>query len=66
MNDRITSWIQTFTVIGVNIAMFGLLISMYVSNTHRIDQSNSRLDQMNQRLDAVQMMIYDSLNVLKK
>ena len=53
------SWVQTFTILGVNLAIFAILVNLSISNA-------SRIDQCNQRLDNVQMMIYDTLKDIQK
>ncbi len=53
------SWVQTFTILGVNLAIFAILVNLSISNA-------SRIDQCNQRLDNVQMMIYDALKDIQK
>lgn len=38
------------STLGVNIAIAAIMISMWASNTHRIDATNSRIDSMCQVL----------------
>jgi hypothetical protein len=45
---------DTLAIIGVNIALGAILISMWSSNCHRIDAANARSD-------ALQIMFYDLL-----
>jgi len=59
MTDKTTSWVQTFTILGVNLAIFVICMNISISNS-------ARIDQVQQRMDAVQMMIYDTLKELKK
>lgn len=35
---------DTLAIMGVNLAIAGLLISMIISNSHRIDAANARSD----------------------
>lgn len=35
---------DTIAIIGVNIALAAILVSMWVSNTHRVDAANARTD----------------------
>jgi hypothetical protein len=35
---------DTIAIVGVNLAVAGLLISMIISNSHRIDSANARCD----------------------
>ncbi len=42
--------VDTLTIIGVNLAIAAILISMWVSNTNRIDACNARTDQLYQTL----------------
>lgn len=37
---------DTLTIVGVNLAIAAILITMYVSNTSRIDAANARSDQL--------------------
>lgn len=41
---------DTLAIIGVNLAIAAILITMYVSNTSRIDAANNRTDQLYQTL----------------
>lgn len=41
---------DTLTIIGVNLAIAAILITMYLSNTNRIDAANARTDQIYQTL----------------
>ncbi len=38
--------IDTFAIMGLNIAIAGLLVSLYVSNSSNITAANSRMDTM--------------------
>lgn len=57
---------DTFAIIGVNLAIFSVIIALCVSNISRIDLCNQRIDACQQRSDAIQLMIYDFLKDLKK
>jgi hypothetical protein len=35
---------DTITIIGVNIAIAAILVTMIISNSHRIDSANARSD----------------------
>lgn len=50
---------DTVAIIGVNIAIGAILISMWISHASRIDAVNSRMD-------TIHMMIYDILKDAKK
>jgi hypothetical protein len=41
---------DTIAIIGVNIAMITILVSMCISNTHRIDASNARSDFLSNQI----------------
>ncbi len=73
MSDKKTIWSAALTVIGVNVAIFAVVIQIALTNMScisqinaRIDQVNARTDQVQQRTDAIQLMIYDTLKELKK
>lgn len=66
MNDQSNTWIHTLTIIGVNLAIFAVIIQMTLANSGRIDACNARIDTSNQRMDCVQMMIYDALKEFKE
>lgn len=59
MSDKKTIWSAALTVIGVNIAIFAICMSLALSNS-------SRIDLVHQRTDTIQLMIYDILKELKK
>lgn len=54
---------DTIAIIGVNIAIAAILISMWVSNTSRIDSTNARMDA---RIDTLHVMFYDLLKEGRK
>jgi hypothetical protein len=37
---------DTLAIIGVNLAIATLILSMWISNTHRIDAANARTDSL--------------------
>ena len=64
---------DAIAVVGVNIAIGAILVSMWLSNCSninavnaRMDAFNARMDAMSVRMDTVQMMIYDMLRDAKK
>lgn len=44
---------DTLAIIGVNIALAAVMISMWISNCHRIDAANSRIDATMTRIDGM-------------
>lgn len=46
MNNFFKTHADTLAIIGVNLAISTILVTMWVSNTHRIDASNARMDQV--------------------
>ena len=45
---------DAIAIIGVNIALSAIMISLWVSNTHRIDATNARMDGLfNQIIELV-------------
>ncbi len=61
---------DTLAIIGVNLAIGAILISMWISHASRIDSINSRMDcsvsAANARMDTIHIMIYDILREGKK
>ncbi len=49
---------DTLAIISVNIAIAAILITMFISNSHRIDAVNSRSD-------ALYVLCYDMLKEIK-
>ena len=45
---------DTLAIIGVNIAIAAILVTMWISNTHRIDAANARSDQLFTQLAQIQ------------
>jgi hypothetical protein len=37
---------DTLAIIGVNLALFALLLTLCITNSHRIDAANARSDQL--------------------
>lgn len=52
---------DTMAIIGVNIAIAAVLVTMWISHAHRMDASNARMDSANARMDTIHMMFYDLL-----
>lgn len=50
--------IDTIAIIGVNLAAIAILVSMWISNTSRVDIANSRIDTLH-------VMFYDLLKEMK-
>jgi len=50
---------DTLAIIGVNLAIAAILVTMFISNSHRIDATNSRIDTLH-------TMFYDLLKEIKK
>lgn len=46
--------IDTVAIIGVNLAAIAILVTMLVSNTHRIDAANARSDALYSELISIQ------------
>lgn len=42
---------DTVAIIGVNLAIAAMLLSLIISNMHRVDAVNSRSDYLHQRLE---------------
>ena len=50
---------DTVAIIGINIAIAAILITIVISGTSRIDASNARIDTLH-------VMIYDLIKDIKK
>lgn len=57
---------DAIAIIGVNIAIAAILVTMFISHSSRIDTMNSRLDATNSRIDNTYNMFYDLLKEVKK
>lgn len=60
-NDKpsfLKNHMDTIAIIGVNLAIAAILVTMWVSNTHRVDSTNARLDTLH-------VMFYDLLKEKK-
>lgn len=57
---------DTLAIIGVNIAIFALVLSICLSNISSIAAVNSRLDSLSTRLDATYQIIIDLLKEGRK
>ena len=49
---------DTLAIIGVNLAIGAILVSMWISHAHRIDSANARMDTLH-------VMFYDLLKEKK-
>lgn len=56
---------DTMAIIGVNIAIAAILITMCLSNTGSIGMMNARMDAANTRMDTLHVMFYDLLRQVK-
>ena len=50
---------DTMAIIGVNVAIAAIILSLWISNSHRVDAANARSD-------AIYIMIYDLIKEGKK
>ncbi len=50
---------DTVAIIGVNLAIAAILVTMMISHSSRIDQANARIDTLH-------VMFYDLLREVKK
>lgn len=57
--------VDTLAILGVNIAIGAIMLSLTFSNTSQILALNSRLDATNQRIDANITMFYDLLKEMR-
>ncbi len=61
---------DTVTIIGVNIAIAAILVTMWLSNTNRVDAANTRSDQLYSLIVQQQKdfndKFYDLLKEVKK
>lgn len=57
---------DTLAIIGVNIGIAALLVSILLSNISSIQATNSRMDSANARMDTMHVMFYDLLKESKK
>lgn len=55
---------DTIAIIGVNVAMMAILVTMCISNAHRVDTCNSRIDATLSRIDATMSRIDGMYEVL--
>jgi hypothetical protein len=65
-SNFLTDHADTLAIIGVNIAIGTILVSMWLSHAHRMDSVNQRMDSVNQRMDTMHTMFYDLLREGKK
>ena len=57
---------DTIAIMGLNLAIAGILIALYISNVSNISSVNSRMDAANARMDTLHVMFYDLLKEGKK
>ncbi len=57
---------DTIAIIGVNLIIAALLISLWISQASRSDCLNSKIDSANVRMDTLHTMFYDLLREVKK
>jgi hypothetical protein len=50
---------DTLAIIGVNIAIAAVLVSLWVSNTHRVDAANARSDALYATFTNMVMQLKD-------
>lgn len=69
MKDNSTGFFKnhadTLAIIGVNLAIAAMLISLWMSQSSRIDCQNSRTDAMNARMDNVYNQILEIIKERK-
>ncbi len=51
--------VDTIAIIGVNIAISAILVTLWISNSHRIDAANARSDSLH-------LLCYDLLKEISK
>lgn len=56
---------DTIAIIGVNLALGGILMALCISHNGAIYASNARMDQANARMDTMYVMFYDLLKSQK-
>lgn len=59
MSNFFKNHADTLSIIGVNVGIAAILITMWISNCHRIDSINDRMDSTNIRMDQVYNVILD-------
>ena len=57
---------DTVAIMGLNLAIAGILIALYISNVSNISSVNARMDAANSRMDTLHVMFYDLLKEGKK
>jgi len=57
---------DTLAIIGVNIGIAAMLLTLILLNSSRIDATHCRLDAMNARSDALYTIVYDMLKEGRK
>jgi len=51
---------DTIAIIGVNLALAAIMMSMWISNTHRIDSCNERIDSSLSRIDGMYELLMNN------
>jgi len=52
---------DTLAIIGLNLTIAAILISLYITNVSNISALNSRMDAANARFDQMQGLIYQDM-----
>jgi hypothetical protein len=52
---------DTIAIMGLNLAIAGILIALYISNVSNISAVNSRQDAANSRFDQMHTLIYQEM-----
>lgn len=64
-NSFLRNHADTMAIIGVNIAIGAILLSICLTNISSINAANARMDTANARMDTLHVMFYDLLNKVK-
>jgi hypothetical protein len=69
MSDSKPSFLKdhadTVAIIGVNVAIAAILVSMWISNSHRVDAANARSDALYAQLMSQNDKFYELLKERK-
>lgn len=57
---------DTLTIIGVNLAIAAVLVTMFISSLHRVDAANARIDAANIRSDQLSSNIITLIHEIKE
>jgi hypothetical protein len=52
---------DTIAIMGLNLAIAGILIALYISNVSNISAVNARMDTANARFDQMHALIYQEM-----